>query len=142
MLAEVLDDLARDGALTDADAPAPAPAPLIAPLVASDVPAVQQAGLPAAAVAGLAGLQLAVSGHAEQIVELQKALLELADMPAPPAVVPATDARLEVLEATLGALHQRIVSLEARGAEQEQAIRHVLTMLIEWLESESPRRAA
>ena len=35
-----------------------------------------------------------------------------------------------------------VKALEARGAEQEQAIRHVLTMLIEWLESETPRRAA
>ena len=100
------------------------------------------AEVPAAAVAGLAGLQKAVSGHAEQITELQRAVLELADLPAPPATLPATDARLDVIEATLGALQQRIVALEARGAEQEQAIRHVLTMLIEWLESETPRRAA
>ncbi len=138
MLAEVIADLERDGTLADPAAPAPAPAPLIAP----DAPAVPQVELPAAAVAGLAGLQKAVSGHAEQIVELQKAVLELADMPAPPTAVPATEARLEVLEATLGVLQQRIVALEARGAEQEQAIRHVLTMLIEWFESETPRRAA
>ena len=92
--------------------------------------------------AGLAALHSALTSQAEQIAELQRAVLELADMPAPPAAVPATDARLEALEATLGALQQRIVALEARGAEQEQAIRHVLTMLIEWLESEAPRRAA
>ena len=139
MLAEVIADLARDGSLADPDAPAPAPAPLIAP---EAVATASVAELPAATLACLAGLQKAVSGHAEQIVELQKAVLELADMPAPPAAVPATEARLDVIEATLGALQQRLVGFEARGAEQEQAIRHVLTMLIEWLESETPRRAA
>lgn len=139
LLAEVLADLERDGSLGEPDAPAPAAAPLITP----DAPAAAPiAEVPAAAVAGLAGLQKAVSGHAELITELQRAVLELADLPAPPATVPATDARLDVIEATLGALQQRIVALEARGAEQEQAIRHVLTMLIEWLESETPRRAA
>lgn len=139
LLAEVLADLERDGSLGEPDAPAPAAAPLITP----DAPAAAPtAEVPAAAGAGLAGLQKAVSGHAEQITELQRAVLELADLPAPPATVPATDARLDVIEATLGALQQRIVALEARGAEQEQAIRHVLTMLIEWLESETPRRAA
>ena len=138
MLAEVIADLERDGTLADPAAPAPAPAQLMTP----DAPPAAQIELPAAAIAGLAGLQRAISGHAEQIVELQKAVLELADMPAPPVAVPATDARFDALEATLGALQQRIVALEARGAEQEQAIRHVLTMLIEWLESETPRRAA
>lgn len=138
MLTEVIADLERDGSLADPSAPAPAPAPLIAP--EASTPADKE--LPAAAVGGLAGLQKAITAHNEQIIELQKAVLELADMPAPPAAVPATDARIEALEATLGALQQRIVALEARGAEQEQAIRHVLTMLIEWLESETPRRAA
>jgi uncharacterized coiled-coil protein SlyX len=32
--------------------------------------------------------------------------------------------------------------LEHRLAEQEQAIRHVLTMLIEWFETDRPKRAA
>lgn len=138
MLAEVIADLERDGTLADPAVPAPAPAPLIAP----EAPAAATAEIPAAAIASLAGLQKALAAHAEQIVELQKAVLELADMPSPPATVSATDARLETLDAMLGALQQRIVALEARGAEQEQAIRHVLTMLIEWLESETPRRAA
>lgn len=138
MLAEVIADLERDGTLADPAAPAPAPAPLIAP----EAPAAAVAEIPAAAINGLAGLQKALAAHTEQIIELQKAVLELADMPAPPAAVPATDARIDALETALGALQQRIVALEARGAEQEQAIRHVLTMLIEWLESETPRRAA
>ena len=69
-------------------------------------------------------------------------MLELADMPAPAQAEPPVDARIDTLSDTLGALQQRMVALEARTAEQEQAIRHVLTMLIEWIESEAPRRAA
>ncbi len=139
MLADVMADLERDGTLADPAAPAPAPAPLITPEAA---PASAVRELPGEALSAIVGLQKALAAHSEQIVELQKAVLELADMPAPPAAVPATEARIEALEATLAALQQRIVALEARGAEQEQAIRHVLTMLIEWLESEPPRRAA
>ena len=84
----------------------------------------------------------ALAAHGEQIVELQKAVIELADMPAAAGTAAPADARLDSLSDTLAALQQRMVTLEARGAEQEQAIRHVLTMLIEWLESEAPRRAA
>lgn len=35
-----------------------------------------------------------------------------------------------------------LAALEARLEEQEQTLRHVLTMLIEWIEAEAPRRAA
>ncbi|KUR71751.1 general secretion pathway protein [Novosphingobium fuchskuhlense] len=145
MLAEVIADLERDGTLADPDAPAPAPAPLIAaeaPAAPAPSSAAPQASPSAAAIADLAGLQKALAAHADQIVELQRAVLELADMPAPPAGASETESRFEALEAAQGALQQRIVMLEARGAEQEQAIRHVLTMLIEWLENETPRRAA
>jgi uncharacterized coiled-coil protein SlyX len=41
---------------------------------------------------------------------------------------------METFSDTLGALQQRMVALEARSAEQEQAIRHVLTMLIDHFE--------
>jgi uncharacterized coiled-coil protein SlyX len=95
-----------------------------------------------AAASSLAGLHQALTAHGEQITELQQAVLELADMPASTAAAPPVDARLDTLSDTLGALQQRMVALEARSAEQEQAIRHVLTMLIEWIESEAPRRAA
>lgn len=37
---------------------------------------------------------------------------------------------------------QRAEGLEARIEEQERTLRHVLTMLIEWIEGEEPRRAA
>lgn len=44
-----------------------------------------------------------------------------------------------IAEARLSATLERI---EARLEEQEQSFRHVLTMLIEWLEDDPPRRAA
>jgi general secretion pathway protein A len=42
-------------------------------------------------------------------------------------------------EARLAAALERI---EARIEEQEQSFRHVMTMLIEWLEEDPSRRAA
>jgi type II secretory pathway predicted ATPase ExeA len=61
-----------------------------------------------------------------RIAELQQAVEEIVDQPAAPGV----DHREE------------IAALEARVAEQEKTLRHVLTMLIEWIEDEEQRRAA
>lgn len=146
MLKDVIADLERDGTLTDPNAVmAPVVMPVAAPAVSlpQSMPApIAAEPVSVAAIAGFGVLQQALTAHAEQIVELQKAVIELADMPgSAPAAAPADD-RLDGLTDTLAALQQRMVALEARGAEQEQAIRHVLTMLIEWLESEAPRRAA
>lgn len=47
----------------------------------------------------------------------------------------------EVL-AAFGEVQRRVTALETRTAEQEQAIRHTLTMLIEWIEGEDFHRAA
>lgn len=153
MLAEVIADLERDGTLADpAEAAPQVSAPASGPVAAPTAPrsaAPAPAAAPAAAepkvvaaASSLAGLHQALTAHGEQITELQQAVLELADMPASTAAAPPVDARLDTLSDTLGALQQRMVALEARSAEQEQAIRHVLTMLIEWIESEAPRRAA
>jgi putative secretion ATPase (PEP-CTERM system associated) len=149
MLKEVIADLERDGTLSDQlAAPAAPVAPQTAPPAVFDapsvstVPAAAPGAAPAAAIAGLAGLHQAISAHGEQITELQRAVIELADMPDAASAAAPVDAKLETVMDTLAAMQQRMVALEARGAEQEQAIRHVLTMLIEWLESESPRRAA
>ncbi|MFN3510432.1 MAG: XrtA/PEP-CTERM system-associated ATPase [Tsuneonella troitsensis] len=64
-----------------------------------------------------------------QIAALRQAVAELRD--ARPAA-PAED----------GIWTDRIASLEARIDEQDQAVRHVLTLLIEWFEEEAPRAAA
>ena len=73
----------------------------------------------------------------EQIAELQQAVIELADMRAatPPGVDP------DHLSA-LGDAKARVATLEGQLAEQEQTLRHVLTMLIEWFETTDHRRAA
>jgi putative secretion ATPase (PEP-CTERM system associated) len=162
MLKDVIDDLERDGTFADPQAVAPLAAPVtpetVAPLTAATVVAASIAAsaplasaplasaaaepLMAAGLGALAGLQQALATHGEQIIELQKAVIELADMPALVPAAVSADTGLDTLGDTLAALQQRMAILEARGAEQEQAIRHVLTMLIEWFESETPRRAA
>ncbi|MGN6496139.1 MAG: XrtA/PEP-CTERM system-associated ATPase [Tsuneonella sp.] len=60
-----------------------------------------------------------------RIAELQQAVEEIAEQPA----------------ASVGN-REEIAALEARLAEQEKTLRHVLTMLIEWIEDEEQRRAA
>lgn len=142
MLGEVLTDLAGDGgmALARATAPAPAPEAVFAPQVR-----VEQVAAPAASASGHAGsdadhdmLLQALAIRDEQIAELQQAVIELSEMRAPPTMsAPDDDARTMIAE--LGA---RVAQLDERTAEQEQAIRRVLTMLIEWIESEPRQRAA
>jgi DNA-binding transcriptional MerR regulator len=83
----------------------------------------------------------------EQIAELQQAVIEVAEMRAAhgdEAAAAQADgtARTQALEAALSDAAARIGVLEHRLAEQEQAIRHVLTMLIEWFETDRPKRAA
>ncbi|MFN3423369.1 MAG: XrtA/PEP-CTERM system-associated ATPase [Novosphingobium meiothermophilum] len=51
---------------------------------------------------------------------------------------PAADGVMQAIED----VQCRIAALETRTAEQEQAIRHTLTMLIEWIEGEDFQRAA
>ncbi len=48
----------------------------------------------------------------------------------------------EEVAAAFAEVQRRIASLETRTAEQETAIRHTLTMLIEWIEAEDFHRAA
>ncbi|HEY0959388.1 MAG TPA: XrtA/PEP-CTERM system-associated ATPase [Novosphingobium sp.] len=69
-----------------------------------------------------------------QILELQQAVIELANAADDR---PAADASVEV-----AALQARIDTMEGQMIEQERAIRHTLTMLIEWIEADSPPRAA
>jgi len=39
------------------------------------------------------------------------------------------------------ALEQKIVALEARAVEQEEALRRVLTLLVDWVENGTPEPA-
>jgi putative secretion ATPase (PEP-CTERM system associated) len=148
MLDEVIADLAGDVDMALPDAPAPvdfvAPVPADAP---ADAPAakpdpVQHAQLatpaPAAEQAAImADLAHELAKRDEQIAELQQAVMELADMRGGPALVAAPEPDLEPLLTAIVDLTRRIELLETRTSDQNEAIRHVLTMLIEWLEAEN-----
>lgn len=160
MLQAVLTDLAGDGAFGK-------PQVSVTPAPAADVPKIDLpvAEAPFAAPAAPAfddsAWRAALAERDEQIAELQQAIIELADMRAAPvAPVPDFDlaAQLEEANRRIAALEQRpgdeavlaalaetqarVAALESRTSEQEMAIRHTLTMLIEWIEAEDFHRAA
>lgn len=160
MLQAVLTDLAGDGAFGK-------PQVSVSPAPAADVPKIEMPVAPAAASIDQAPAfdesvwRAALAERDEQIAELQQAIIELADMRAAP-VAPVPDfnlaAQLEEANRRIAALEARpgdeavlaalaeaqrtIAALESRTSEQEQAIRHTLTMLIEWIEAEDFHRAA
>ena len=159
LLQAVMSDLAGDGGFNSKPAITPVPASE-APVV--EMPAKQTFAAPVAPAFDDAAWRAALAERDEQIAELQQAIIELADMrPAPVAesvgdpellaqleeahrriaALEARDGDEEVIAALVDA-NNRIVALEARTAEQETAIRHTLTMLIEWIENEDYQRAA
>jgi putative secretion ATPase (PEP-CTERM system associated) len=103
----------------------PPPAP---PVPQGSVPATEVAALLASRDARTAELEAAIS-------ELQAA--GMGCRAADDDAASPEDAR--IADARLAAALERI---EARLEEQEQSFRHVLTMLIEWLEEDPSRRAA
>lgn len=123
--------------------PAPEPAPASAPAAASAPsvdahPAGEPAptGMPATEVAALLAERDARTAELEAAIsELQAA--GMSRLSAPGTVLSPEDS--EAAEARLATALERI---EARLEEQEQSFRHVLTMLIEWLEEDPSRRAA
>ncbi len=154
MLDEVIADLAGDaghagGASDDAIAP-PEPADFV---VRHDHAATHghpeaPAGEHSANMAGIMeALARELAARDEQIAELQQAVMELAEMRSPVAVAPANepmhdhdDAHApdhEPIRAAIADLTHRIEALEVRTSDQNEAIRHVLAMLIEWLEAEN-----
>ncbi|WP_298283727.1 XrtA/PEP-CTERM system-associated ATPase [Novosphingobium sp.] len=166
MLQAVLNDLAGDGGFNAAQpkvTPVPAAEAPVVELPSAQTP--QTFAAPAPSFDDSAW-RAALAERDEQIAELQQAIIELADMRAAPAeaVVPdfafqaQLEAKLEEAERRIAALEsrpgddavmaafdevqRRIASLETRTAEQETAIRHTLTMLIEWIEAEDFHRAA
>ncbi|MBB4612543.1 XrtA/PEP-CTERM system-associated ATPase [Novosphingobium taihuense] len=165
MLQAVLADLAGDGAFgTPQVSVTPAPAadvPQIDMPVAAAAAPVEAATVAPAPAFDESVWRAALAERDEQIAELQQAIIELADMRAAPvAPVPDFDlaAQLEEANHRIAALEQRpgdeavlealaeaqrrVAALESRTSEQEMAIRHTLTMLIEWIEAEDFHRAA
>ncbi|MFO6447449.1 XrtA/PEP-CTERM system-associated ATPase [Erythrobacter sp. NE805] len=108
----------------------------VAPEVSAPAPAPAAPGsLPATEVAALLATRDA------RTAELEAAISELqaAGMSRIGGAAAGTPEEVHLAEARLAAALDRI---EARLEEQEQSFRHVLTMLIEWLEEDPSRRAA
>ena len=152
MLQQVLSELGEDGTITLARtvtkpaapataelAPMPVAEPIAAPLAAGEIPSQFAGDAPepdhAASAAAIAS---ALAERDGQIAELQQAVIELANATGTPPAVPAFPGE----SGDIAALHERIAALEDRLVEQDRAIRHTLTMLIEWVESEEAERAA
>jgi len=118
MLSSVRKEMEGESALPAA---APQPTPTIEPAPA---PA------PINHAASAADVERLVAARDEQIAALQQAVTELSRA-GPTDVQAVSDEWLE-----------RFKLVELRVDEQDRAVRHVLTMLIEWFEGEAPREAA
>jgi putative secretion ATPase (PEP-CTERM system associated) len=123
MLQQVLSELGTDSA-PSRPRPAPAAAEQSAP----------QAGPLVAEGIAQHRFEAALAERDAQIAELQQAVIEIAN---------ASEASAErTAPAGVAALQDRIEQLESQLLEQDRTIRHTLTMLIEWIETENGTRAA
>lgn len=123
MLSSVLAEMKHDNAFPEAApkpleklSPAPAPGPVKHVTYPQPAPAVRVEEL--------------LADRDAQISELQQAVVELAE-----AVENGSGNGSDEVK-------QRIEALERRVEEQERMVRHVLTMMIEWMESSQSRAAA
>ena len=134
MLTQVLEELELDGTLqlkkperkVEVAAPVAQPVAALAPV-------------PVDAVV-MSQLQALLAERDAQIAELQQAVIELANeretVAAASVHAPAADS------AALAAIEAKLAGIEGKMLEQERTIRHTLTMLIEWIESDEASRAA
>ncbi|MBO9499661.1 MAG: AAA family ATPase [Novosphingobium sp.] len=132
MLQQVLAEMDSDNAVP-AKKPEPEPAP--AAVVAAP-PAAVEAPPAAAPVPSFdhAAFEAAMAERDAQISELQQAVVEL--------TYARDDEAAAAQSPEIAALHDRIAQLEARLIEQERTMRHTLTMLIEWIESDDGSQIA
>ena len=131
MVAAVLDDLSRD---------APASVGVAAPAAEAASLATNQGAGTDIATQAKVDLEEALRRRDVLIAELQEAVLELSDASAGARTAPAAG-QDQVLQ-MLTALDQRLTGIEGRLSEQEQTLRHTLTMLIEWIEDGDPQARA
>lgn len=99
------------------------------------------------AAGAIALIQEALAERDTQIAELQQAVVELANAAEQREAQPVDgeDPNAELvaaLQAQLSDVTTHATQLEARLGEQERTLRHVLTMLIEWIESGEGQRSA
>jgi putative secretion ATPase (PEP-CTERM system associated) len=119
MLKAVLDEMEGEKAFPAA---APKPMPKAEPKFEPVAPLKHEPRLDREAVEALLG------ERDGQIAELQQAVIELANR--------HDEAAVAALMPDIATLQERLARLEAKSFEQERTIRHTLTMLIEWIESE------
>jgi putative secretion ATPase (PEP-CTERM system associated) len=119
MLAAVLDEMAGEKALPETPLQFPPMADVRQERAKSPE---QSTGL------ALETVELMLAERDAKIAELQQAVVEMA---ARQDEIAATALMPEVV-----ALQEQLARLEAKTAEQERAVRHTLTMLIEWIEGE------
>ncbi len=115
----VLDEMAGEKAFPEA---APQPMPRVEPAPATPAPLNHEPRLDKTAVEAM------LAERDQQIAELQQAVVELASG--------SQDEAAAALMPEIAALQEKVAHLEAKTFEQERTIRHTLTMLIEWIESE------
>lgn len=136
MLTQVLEELELDGTL---QLKRPEPKVEVVAVAPQPVAAPAPAPVPVDAVV-MSQLQALLAERDAQIAELQQAVIELANerdsIAAQPVQAPAADS------AALAALDAKLAGIEGKMLEQERTIRHTLTMLIEWIESDEASRAA
>ncbi|MDE2561632.1 MAG: XrtA-associated ATPase [Sphingomonadales bacterium] len=149
MLSAVLADMAEEAPRPAAEATPAEQAPVAATIpAAARAESVAAPAVPAATVAEQiaspafdpAGFEALLTSRDEQIAELQQAVIEIAEMKGA-ETAPDRPSDEELLDA-LGEAAKRISGLETRVTEQEQLLRHTLSMLIEWFEGEDAHRAA
>jgi len=119
MLKAVLDEMAGEKAFPEA---APQPMPKAEPKFEPVAPLKHEPRLDRETV------QMMISERDAQIAELQQAVVEMANR--------HDEAAVAALMPEIATLQERLARVEAKSFEQERTIRHTLTMLIEWIESE------
>jgi general secretion pathway protein A len=135
MLTQVLEELELDGTLQLKKPERKVE--VAAPVIEQAAPAAAPVPVDVVVMAQLQGL---LAERDAQIAELQQAVIELANerdsSAAEPIQAPAADS------AALAAVEAKLAGIEGKMLEQERTIRHTLTMLIEWIESDEASRAA
>jgi putative secretion ATPase (PEP-CTERM system associated) len=119
MLKAVLDEMAGEKAFPEA---APKPMPKPEPAFEPVAPLKHEPRLDREAVDAM------LAERDETIAELQQAIVELSNR--------HEDTVRMALMPEFATLQEKLARLEAKTFEQERTIRHTLTMLIEWIESE------
>ena len=149
MLEAVLADLARDSAVPVSAALAVVeqakPEPAVVAFPSKEYrhpePELPMAAQPAApAGPALADIEAALATRDALIAELQEAVIELSD--AGEAAPVADRSEHDRVLSLLAGLEARINGIEGRLGEQEQTLRHTLTMMIEMVEDDELHRHA